>query len=577
MFERAYGAPQHSNNLDHRTAAPESLSQAERESKLLGALPRLDAHILADLSDAVDMGDTERVIELVRDRWFDLLRGNSSDLLDVMGRVPSETIRDSPLLAMIAGLLFYGTPHRRVKGLRLFVGAIRAAGSDKRILEPLDRALILTSASVSYRLIGRAALGVKPARTALRILNGMPDADRQRVHVLPRLYSQLGVTLYRAGQTDEALTAFEYGLAEVPRPGYPHGFMNIAMLAGIHALQGNLKESATHLASARAPEWSDASRSMYPGTYYRIAEAIASIEHFDATTARHHLEALVHDRATIEHWIPIVLTEALTDLIDGRPGVALAGIDAFAASRGKEGRSTTAKNQLAPARALLQLALRNPDAAVMILDRDAAPGAEREVARARTDLALGNHGSALRRLRRLAGVRLTMRLSAEAATLEVACLLRISDRPGIRPALEHLGATLTASGLRVPLALLPNSDFARVRSALSDAGYSDLLVGLPATVIIPDPDDERLLSERELAVLQALVNTASNAAIARELVVSVNTVKTQLRSIYRKLEVSNREEAIAVALARNLATVRRRHNDRDDRRDSTHLAFAGRE
>jgi LuxR family maltose regulon positive regulatory protein len=38
--------------------------------------------------------------------------------------------------------------------------------------------------------------------------------------------------------------------------------------------------------------------------------------------------------------------------------------------------------------------------------------------------------------------------------------------------------------------------------------------------------------------------------------VSVNTVKTQLRSIYRKLGVANRDEAIAVALDRHLLAER---------------------
>lgn len=555
MSEHVYG----DRDRGEQSAAREPLAVPEpsrdREAALLRSISPVNSQVLADFCAAVDEGDLSRTIMLVRDGWFDLLRDNDPALREAMGRVSPEAIRDSPLLAMLAGLLFYGTPHRRLKGLRLFVGATRAAASERRPLAPLDRALILTSASVSYRLIGRPSLGVKPARTALRILNDMPDTDRRKIHALPRVYSHLGATLYYGGHTDEALGAFEHGLAEIPREGYPHGFMNLAMLAGIHALQGNVRESTSYLTAARAPAWSVTTRSMYPGTYYRIAEATVALERFDATTARHHLDAMVHDRATIEHWIPIAVTEALTGLVDGHPGVALAGLDAFAASRHKEGRSATARNQLAPTRALLQLAMENVDAAVAILDRDAGPGAARDIARARTDLVLGQHGAALHRLRRLAGTRLTPRLSAEAATLEAACLLRATDGLRTRPTLEHLGAILVTSGQRLALTLLPTPDFDRVRSALSDVGYSRVLEGLPAAALIPEVGGERLLSEREQAVLQALVTTASNADIAKELVVSVNTVKTQLRSIYRKLGVSNRDEAIAVALARHLATV----------------------
>ena len=55
------------------------------------------------------------------------------------------------------------------------------------------------------------------------------------------------------------------------------------------------------------------------------------------------------------------------------------------------------------------------------------------------------------------------------------------------------------------------------------------------------------LSPQEQRVLRLLVAGLSNAAIARELVVSTNTVKTQLKSIYRKLDVANRDEAADAA------------------------------
>ena len=55
------------------------------------------------------------------------------------------------------------------------------------------------------------------------------------------------------------------------------------------------------------------------------------------------------------------------------------------------------------------------------------------------------------------------------------------------------------------------------------------------------------LSQQERKVLRLLAAGNSNAAIASELVVSVNTVRTQVQSIYRKLNVSNRVEASAIA------------------------------
>jgi LuxR family maltose regulon positive regulatory protein len=52
------------------------------------------------------------------------------------------------------------------------------------------------------------------------------------------------------------------------------------------------------------------------------------------------------------------------------------------------------------------------------------------------------------------------------------------------------------------------------------------------------------LSGRELDVLRLLASDLAGPAIARELVVSVNTVRTHTKSIYAKLGVGTRREAV---------------------------------
>jgi LuxR family transcriptional regulator, maltose regulon positive regulatory protein len=52
------------------------------------------------------------------------------------------------------------------------------------------------------------------------------------------------------------------------------------------------------------------------------------------------------------------------------------------------------------------------------------------------------------------------------------------------------------------------------------------------------------LSEREREVLTRASGMLSTAEIATEMYLSVNTVKTHLRSIYRKLSATNRSEAV---------------------------------
>ena len=66
----------------------------------------------------------------------------------------------------------------------------------------------------------------------------------------------------------------------------------------------------------------------------------------------------------------------------------------------------------------------------------------------------------------------------------------------------------------------------------------DLISSLAASALLIEP-----LSAQEQRVLRLLAAGRSNPEIAQELVVSVNTVKTQAQSIYRKLNVKSRVEA----------------------------------
>ncbi len=60
------------------------------------------------------------------------------------------------------------------------------------------------------------------------------------------------------------------------------------------------------------------------------------------------------------------------------------------------------------------------------------------------------------------------------------------------------------------------------------------------------------LTQRESEVLELLVAGHSNKGVAGKLVVSEDTVKTHIRGLYRKLNVSDRSGAIAVALREGL-------------------------
>ncbi|HWK92935.1 MAG TPA: LuxR C-terminal-related transcriptional regulator [Luteimicrobium sp.] len=90
------------------------------------------------------------------------------------------------------------------------------------------------------------------------------------------------------------------------------------------------------------------------------------------------------------------------------------------------------------------------------------------------------------------------------------------------------------------------------RGARHDALVTELLEGREATRPHRQPAVAKELSARELEVLRELRTTRSTTEIATTLFVSVNTVKTHTRSIYRKLGVRGRREALQAALAAGL-------------------------
>ena len=79
------------------------------------------------------------------------------------------------------------------------------------------------------------------------------------------------------------------------------------------------------------------------------------------------------------------------------------------------------------------------------------------------------------------------------------------------------------------------------------AELAELEAGLAATAAPAAPAAPAAgdLTDREAAVLRMLAGTASLREIADELFVSHNTVKTQVKSIYRKLGVATRADAVA--------------------------------
>jgi LuxR family transcriptional regulator, maltose regulon positive regulatory protein len=92
-----------------------------------------------------------------------------------------------------------------------------------------------------------------------------------------------------------------------------------------------------------------------------------------------------------------------------------------------------------------------------------------------------------------------------------------------------------------------------IRFSPKPSGFArELLAELGQQGFQPDGALSEPLTDRELTVLEHLPTMLSNAEIAAQMYVSINTVKAHLKSLYRKLDVSSRRQAVLRARKLNL-------------------------
>jgi LuxR family maltose regulon positive regulatory protein len=163
--------------------------------------------------------------------------------------------------------------------------------------------------------------------------------------------------------------------------------------------------------------------------------------------------------------------------------------------------------------------------------------------------------------------------AAEGRRADVAALLDGADTWPIPDRLEAMvlrAASLPGrSGAELLSAALDEASLSGWVSPFLGQGtrVDDLLLGLPPEhlpdrlagvlragerAVVPAPDVVEQLTARERTILQLLPTHLSYVEIGERLFVSVNTVKSNLKSIYRKLGVATRSEAVAAARSAGL-------------------------
>jgi len=148
---------------------------------------------------------------------------------------------------------------------------------------------------------------------------------------------------------------------------------------------------------------------------------------------------------------------------------------------------------------------------------------------------------------RLSGAEATRSIRERWPHIQIVALTSFEEKDLVRDALRAGAISY----------LLKNVTVEELASAIraANSGQSTLAPeALRALVRLPDtaPHTDYELTPRELQVLALMAQGLSNPEIAKQLMVSRSTAKAHVSNILSKLEVSNRAEAIALAIRKKL-------------------------
>ncbi|MFC8294120.1 LuxR C-terminal-related transcriptional regulator [Streptomyces sp. NPDC057250] len=430
---------------------------------------------------------------------------------------PAPVGEESPSAARLSGALL------RVLAGRM-LGSPETAEAAARSVERLEEREVLTErlrARPEVRALSSAALGatrlwagdLDAARAGLTAAAEAPDTPST---ALPRHDALGGLALidFLNGWPGRAEARARQTIAEAERFGLqPSARSPLGQLvrAAVDVERDDLASARAHLDRTTpgpprphdplVASWSAVTRSRLLSAAGRAAEALRVLDDLREAPAA----------ATPSPWMDaqVALAAAAAHMARGRPGAA---VEALAGARG-----AGPEHAIATARALL-----------------AAGDDEAARALAAALPALDGHGPALtvRALLVRAGTARTLGDGAAARRL-VARALAVA-----RP--ERLRRPFLEAGIRIPDLL--------GRPPVPGRGHDRLPAGPVPGAQTPGgggsgPAPEPL-SAREHEVLVRLAQMMSTEEIAATLFLSVNTVKTHLRHIYRKLAVTRRGEAV---------------------------------
>lgn len=523
-------------------------------------------HAFAALRRSVEARDWLFASRVARSSWNELMRNHGPQLRELFRDIPLSVLRRYPLLATLLALDYNRTGRHRLRALEYFALARYGARTQRSTASPADRAVLKAIETASLRVSGQMSSAFVPAREGYDALLSLGPSDRDDLgRTEATLFNQFGTTFFYAGRSDLALDAFARSTAVGEARGLRGGLQGLALSAGTLAVAGDLPEARALIRQAEELDWPDGWRDGYMGSFLRLAQAMSALERLDPDAAERHIRALDPHRETIEHWPLLAHVDAVVALLRGHTDRARFQLDAeirHQHRRRAAGAETVAR--LARTRSLIELAAGNPVAAEAVLERGRSP--RTTVTLARIELARRRPEEALRRLLDAEGAAATGERSArvigEDLVLRAASWALMDDRVRAADATRAAFEYLAAREQGMALVLLPADALEAVLDRARDSGVRVPVADVTRVPrIIPSTRHAATFTPRELALIRALPGASSNTDLAAHLSVSVNTVKTQLRGLYRKLDVGTREEALAALEAMGLMAAPARYDD----------------
>jgi LuxR family transcriptional regulator, maltose regulon positive regulatory protein len=507
--------------------------------------------------------------KVIVDCWVQLLiNGEMAALRPIVDAMPRERVDASPELA----LAFAGSFLAR--GDRASAEPFLAAAEEHACLVPVARRpqFAATMAAINLyegRMRGDLDAALPAAR---RLLEGEVVLERGRLSGVVRAFvlAQLGIVELWSGDLDAATGHLERAYATaVDEASEWTALAAASQLAMARLLRGELARAARHaddaVGLAERHGWA---RSEPAGAAYSVQAAVCIMrgQRDDAVAlvdrAGHALRSTRDRPLRVAHALNRVLM--LRD--DGEPEAALGVLQAAREELGDWPLPAALDDLLVAQEALLRAAVGEREAGRALIER-----AGRERARsvavanalARLHLHEGDSEGARLALAPHLGtgdrgpadvVPLTGRAEAwlldalaldalaahEDAARSLERALDIADPAGLMRLLtEHGSAVRPLLHRHVQCGTAHPAMLAAALDVLDRSGRD---APRPVAALLADP-----LSEREQSILRYLPTMMSNQEIAGELLVSVNTVKTHLKAIYRKLDAPSRRDAVDTA------------------------------